>query len=73
MQVSAKAADSEDPFLVFCLEELFPWTLDVLADSSPHINEMAEQLQSSLNLIHLMNRLFKRNSKFEDFKQNQLR
>ena len=54
-----------DVLLTFILDVLYPKTLDVLSFDAPHILEMTQQLQASLNLYLLLKTKYKENSKFK--------
>ena len=48
-----------EPLIQFVLEQVFPLTLDVLSNEVPHIIEMTQRLQASLNLYLLLKIKFK--------------
>jgi len=59
----ADGANEDDPYIVFVIDEVFPRTLDVLMDDAPHIDHMAQRIQSSLNLYINMRSKYKSNEK----------
>jgi len=63
MVESADGANEDDPYIVFVIDEVFPRTLDVLMDDAPHIDHMAQRIQSSLNLYINMRSKYKSNEK----------
>ena len=53
-----------DQLLNFVLEFIYPKSLDVLAENAPHLLEMTQQLQASLNLYLLLKSRYKNNLQF---------
>mmetsp|Transcript_6748 Transcript_6748/g.11316 ORF Transcript_6748/g.11316 Transcript_6748/m.11316 type:complete len:190 (+) Transcript_6748:1823-2392(+) len=56
-------------YLEFAVNQLFPKTMDVLADDAPHISNMTQQLQSSLNFFVILKAKFKHDPLFSGFKE----
>mmetsp|Transcript_11084 Transcript_11084/g.16863 ORF Transcript_11084/g.16863 Transcript_11084/m.16863 type:complete len:118 (+) Transcript_11084:1848-2201(+) len=62
-------ATKSDHFLELATQTVLPWTLDVMGENTPHLNDMTGQLQCSLNLLISMNLTFKENPMFISFKK----
>jgi len=55
---------SGDELLNMVLGTIYPKSFDVLAEDAPHILEMTQQLQASLNLYMLLKSRYKNNLQF---------
>jgi len=49
----------DDLLINLVISEIFPRTLDVMSENAPHILEMTQQIQCSLNLYIVMRGRFK--------------
>ena len=70
VQLRSKADDPDDAFLNFTIDKIFPITLDVLAEDAPHISDMIQRIQASLNLYILLKGKFKDHQKIIDLTSN---
>ena len=70
LQKRSKVDDPADPLLTFAIDSVFPRTMDVLGEKAPHITEMLQRIQASLNLYILFKAKFKEHPKVKNLQSS---
>ena len=67
--VLERTTDTDDHLLQFVFSDIFPKSLDVLAEDAPHLLEMTQQIQCSLNLYIVLKGKYASKTVVQDFQK----
>lgn len=68
--VLERTTEKDDYLLKFVFTDIFPKSLDVLAEDAPHLLEMTQQIQCSLNLYVVLKGKYASKSIVQEFQKS---